>query len=84
MCIRDRDNGGNKASEIICKAVTKQTPEDFNTILDIVSASGGLSYSYTQAKREVELAKKALVHLPESKYKQVMLDLADFSIARVS
>ena len=79
-----RDNGGNKASEIICKAVTKQTPEDFNTILDIVSASGGLSYSYTQAKREVELAKKALVHLPESKYKQVMLDLADFSIARVS
>lgn len=79
-----RDNGGNKASEIICKAVTKQTPEDFNTILDIVSASGGLSYSYTQAKREVELAKKALVHLPESKYKHVMLDLADFSIARVS
>jgi octaprenyl-diphosphate synthase len=79
-----RDNGGNKASEIICKAVTKQTPEDFNTILDIVSASGGLSYSYTQAQREVELAKKALVHLPESKYKQVMLDLADFSIARVS
>lgn len=79
-----RDNGGNKASEMICKAVTNQTSKDFNAILDIVSASGGLSYSYAQAKKEVELAKKALVNLPETKYKQVMLDLADFSISRVS
>jgi len=79
-----RDNAGSEHADLIRKAIVGRTADDFGTILQVVNTSGGLSYSRQQAAKEVELAKHALVGMPDGEYKHVLLDLAEFSISRVS
>ena len=59
-----------------------QTHPDFNTVLTAITSGGALDYTRQMAQREVVAAKDALVFLPESAYKQVLLDLADYALAR--
>jgi octaprenyl-diphosphate synthase len=79
-----RDNAGHEHADLIRKAIAGKTADNFGAILQVVNTSGGLSYSRQQAAKEVELAKHALVGMPDSEYKHVLLDLAEFSISRVS
>ncbi|MDC0173398.1 polyprenyl synthetase family protein [Gammaproteobacteria bacterium] len=79
-----RDNAGSEDADLIRKAIAGKTAEDFGVILQVVNTSGGLSYSRQQAAEEVELAKHAIIEMPDGFYKNVLLDLADFSISRVS
>lgn len=59
-----------------------QTHPDFNTILTAITSGGALEYTRQLAQREVTAAKSALAFLPESEYKQVLLGLADYALAR--
>ncbi len=59
-----------------------QTHPDFNTVLTAITSGGALEYTRQLAQREVTAAKDALAFLPESEYKQVLLDLADYALAR--
>ena len=59
-----------------------QTHPDFNTILTVITSGGALEYTRQLAQREVAAAKSALAFLPESEYKQVLLGLADYALAR--
>ena len=59
-----------------------QTHPDFNTILTAITSGGALEYMRQLAQREVAAAKSALTFLPESEYKQVLLGLADYALAR--
>ncbi|MCE1176538.1 MAG: octaprenyl diphosphate synthase [Burkholderiales bacterium] len=59
-----------------------QTHPDFNAVLTAITAGGALAYTRQLAQREVTAAKEALAFLPESEYKQVLLDLADYALAR--
>lgn len=79
-----RDNAGSEHADLIRKAIAGKTADNFGAILQVVNTSGGLSYSCQQAVKEVELAKHALVGMPDGDYKRVLLDLAEFSISRVS
>ena len=67
---------------MICQAIETKSAESFNPILALVKAKGGLEYSIGMAQHQAELAKVALAKLPGSIYKDVMLELADFSVAR--
>ena len=58
------------------------THPDFNTILTAITSGGALEYTRQLAQREVAAAKSALAFLPESEYKQVLLGLADYALAR--
>ena len=79
-----RDNAPSKDAILIRRAIADKTAGDFGAILEIVKNHGGLSYSLKQAVKEVELAKRSLESMPASEYKNVLLELADFSISRVS
>ena len=79
-----RDNAGPEDADLIRNAIAGKTADNFGAILHVVNTSGGLSYSRQQASEEVELAKHALAGMPDSAYKNVLLDLAEFSISRVS
>jgi len=79
-----RDNAEPRDASLIRKAITNKTADNFGAILAVVNSSGGLSYSRQQAANEVELAKHALIGLPDGEYKNVLLDLAEFSISRVN
>ena len=80
--IYTRDNCDAEQARVICQAIENKSAESFNPILALVKAKGGLEYSIGMAQQEAELAKAALAGLPESIYKDVMLELADFSVAR--
>ncbi|MBS1174917.1 MAG: ispB [Burkholderiaceae bacterium] len=59
-----------------------QAHSDFSTVLTAITSGGALEYTRQLAQREVSAAKAALAFLPESAYKQVLLDLADYALAR--
>lgn len=77
-----RDNVTPDQRALICSAVENKTAKDFSVILDAVHSCGGIAYSMKHAQLEADLAKQALSGLPDSKFKSVMCELADFSVAR--
>lgn len=79
---RDNLTAGDQA--LICRAIETKSAENFAAILAAVKACGSLEYAMGQAKIHAELAKKSLAGLPESRYKAVMAELADFSVTRLS
>ena len=79
-----RDQLDASERQMICQAIENKSAENFSGILAAVKSCGSLDYSIGQAKLQAELAKKALAGLPESQFKTVMADLADFSVSRLS
>jgi octaprenyl-diphosphate synthase len=51
-------------------------------VLDAIESTGANAYTARRAENEAERAIQALAAIPESPYKQVLLDLARFSIQR--
>ena len=78
-----RDNSSSSQAELIRRAISNKSGDNFSDILDVIRTTGGLEYSLKQAEEEANLAKTALVNLPASQYKKVMLELADFSVSRL-
>ena len=56
--------------------------EDFAGVLAAIQATGALEHSVAQAKAEAERASAALSALPSSQYKQSLVDLSVFAVAR--
>lgn len=74
---------GNQESDIcIRNAIINKDGSQISRVVDAVKLSGGLEYTQQLAKREAELAEKALEPLEDSTYKQALLDLAKFAITR--
>ncbi len=57
--------------------------QDIEQIINIVNSTDAIEYTRQQAYTYTSKAKSALDAIPESIYKQSMLDLTDFFIARV-
>lgn len=55
---------------------------DFKIILEAIVTGGALDYTRAMAQKEVDAAKQALMFLPDSTYKQVLLALADYALGR--
>ena len=55
---------------------------DFAAILDAIQTRGALEYTQQLADAEAAAAKAALAFLPESVYKNHLLAIADYSVAR--
>lgn len=77
-----RDKLAEDQREIICSAVENKSRQNFPDILELVQSSGGIAYSMERAQSEANLAKQALQGLPDSQFKTVMSELADFAVAR--
>ena len=56
--------------------------DDLDQITRLIETSGGLEYTARMARREKELAVEALGGLPASKYRNALVTLADFAVAR--
>ena len=64
--------------EIIEQGDANAMPE----VLAAIEQAGSLQYSLEQAQQHAQLAKQALNDVPESEWKQALVDLADYSISR--
>jgi octaprenyl-diphosphate synthase len=51
-------------------------------VLDAITKTGALDYACQQAKREAATACAAIECLPNSKYRDSLLQLADFAVNR--
>ena len=56
--------------------------DDLDQITRLIETSGGLEYTARMARREKELAVEALGRLPASKFRDALVTLADFAVAR--
>lgn len=74
--------GDEQQRTIIEKAIREGGLDQLDTIVDIVKSSGALEYTAESARQQADLAITQLQHLPDSPYKQAMIELAEFSIGR--
>jgi len=56
--------------------------DDLVQITRLIETSGGLEYTARMARREKDMAVEALGRLPASKYRDALVTLADFAVAR--
>ncbi len=78
------NNGNSEEKALIENSIRQGDNTQLLKIIDIIHRTGALDYTNNVAKQHVEKAIKLTGDLPESIYKQAMIDLANFSIARSS
>ena len=75
-------NGNPEQVSFLEEAVLKGGVEDLDMVLELVRETGALDYTQKIAAKEKCNALNCLSRLPESMYKNALVDLADFSITR--
>ena len=75
-------NGTTEQADCVRKAIESGGREDFSSVLAAIRATGALDYTKKQAKAEADHAATALQALPASKYKDSLLELSAFAVAR--
>ncbi len=68
--------------EVVRQAIIDGDRDRFTEITAIIESAGALAYTSRRAREEAERAKSALACLPDSRYRQALENLADFSVAR--
>ena len=64
------------------RAIEHGSIEEFDAIMAAVKATGAIEYTRSCARREAELAIAELTCLPDSVYKQALLELPAFAVER--
>jgi octaprenyl-diphosphate synthase len=75
-------NGTPQQAITIRKAIENGGLAEFAPVLQAIQDTGALSYSRDQAEQEAQAACASIAHLPDSKYKNSLLQLADFAVTR--
>ncbi|MDP0560860.1 MAG: polyprenyl synthetase family protein [Candidatus Endonucleobacter sp. (ex Gigantidas childressi)] len=75
-------NASTEQQEIIRQAIKKGGHDNINYITKVVSSCGALEYTAQKAQSFATKAIEALDHVPASKYRDAMEDLARFAIER--
>ncbi len=68
--------------EFLCKVVTDGGSDRVDEVAAAIESTGALAYTSRRAAEQVELARNALSGIPESPYREALLDLADFVVDR--
>jgi len=75
-------NGTPQQAEVIRRAIEHGGLNELDAVMAAIRDTGALDYAKSQAKAEARVACEAISHLPHSKYKESLLQLADFSVTR--
>ena len=75
-------HGTPEQAAVVRSAIEQGDMEKFAAVLAIIHATGALDFTRQQAMREAEAACAAIAFLPDSKYKQCLLELAHFAASR--
>jgi len=68
--------------QLLEEAITNASRDNLEAVLTIIERTGSLSYTARIARDQAKLAQSCLEVLPESKYKQALMQLAEFSVER--
>jgi len=75
-------HGSKAQSEVVRKAIEGGGLDYLEPVMQAIKDTGAIEYTENTAKLEAEQAIVQLTHLPESKYKQALQDLARYSVDR--
>ena len=75
-------HGSREEAALIRRALEQGGTEELSAVLDAVRGSGALDYALKQARAESRTAGEALAGLPDSKYRDYLLQLAEFAATR--
>ncbi|MCB1743395.1 MAG: polyprenyl synthetase family protein [Gammaproteobacteria bacterium] len=74
---------GNEAQQRLLRAaITGGGRAQIDAVIDAVESTGAIQYTADAAAEEAEHAARALAPLPDSRYKEALRQLADFSVRR--
>jgi octaprenyl-diphosphate synthase len=76
------NNGSAAERHLIREAIESGSTQNLRSIQLAIETSGGLRYTATRAREEVDLAKAALSALPPSIYLDGLRTLAEFAVSR--
>lgn len=74
--------GNSRQRELIRTAIEEGGLAQIDEVMDAIESTGSITYTARRAEDEAALATAALVAIPDSPYKQALLDLAHFSVHR--
>lgn len=80
--IRALQKGSPEQSKLIRSAVENGGIGEFEAILQALKETDALDYAKARAKSEADLACRAISGIPDSKFKESLIQLADFAVAR--
>lgn len=75
-------SGNPEQRKLLRDAVEQGDHTQIDVVVDTIESTGSIAYTARQAEAEAALAKKAVVSLPDSPYKQALVDLTFFSVHR--
>jgi octaprenyl-diphosphate synthase len=75
-------HGSAEQSAIIRSALVDGGLSDFEPVLKTMQETGALDYTRTQAEDSAREARNAIAVLPDSKYRDSLLELATFAVTR--
>lgn len=75
-------NGTPEHRKLIIEAITNPQTDNLGVVQKQIKDSGALEYTLQFAIREAELARQAIMELPDSKYRTAALKLTEFSVTR--
>jgi len=75
-------NGTPQQIAVIKKAIENGERDQIAEILQIVQSTGAIDYTLSCAHAQAEKAVQSLAALPDSDYKQALINLAHFSVSR--
>ena len=75
-------HGTPAQAAVVRHAIERGDVDKFSEVLDIIHASGALSFTRQQARCEAEAACAEIAHFADSKHKQCLLELAHFAATR--
>ncbi|MDE0797983.1 MAG: octaprenyl diphosphate synthase [Nitrosomonadaceae bacterium] len=77
------ENGSKEQAEIVSKAIQNGGGEGaLESVLKVIHETGALDYTRKKAEAESCMAIEAISSLPDSQYKECLLQLADFAVSR--
>jgi octaprenyl-diphosphate synthase len=74
--------GNNRQRELIRTAIEEGGLAQMDEVMDAIESTGSITYTARRAEVEASRASAALAAIPDSPYKQALLDLAHFSAHR--
>jgi len=76
----ERSSGADR--ELLVSAITNASRDNLDAVLTIIDKTGSLAYTERVARNQARKAQESLSSLPDSKYKEALIALAEFSVRR--
>lgn len=74
---------GRPAEQALIRAAIENGGDGkIDAVVDVIESAGSIAYTADRAEVEAERARRALAQIPDSPYKQALVDLAFFSVHR--